>query len=231
MEAILLFGGAIAVVTVIIVLSVQQHQKRIAELQAWAAERGWQFVREDKSLVRRWPTAPFTAGRGNSPKAKDVLRGSVTTAQGRTRQALTFTFTYVVHSGGGEQQTSTTYEHHVTCVFLGKSTPILELTPEGIGSRLAKAFGGQDIQFESEEFNKQWRVKAKDLRFAHSVIHPQMMEHLLTPQYVGVRLTFAGDCVMVHNSKSLNLAAIDPMLAICNDVIDRIPAYVLEDLA
>lgn len=229
MDTIFMFSLVIAGFVTLMIWSIKQHQKRQAELIAWAEGRNWQFAKEDKSLLRRWQVAPFIAGRGNSPSAKQVMWGPVTTSRGQTRQALTFNFTYEVQSGSGDDSSTTTYPHHITCVFLGKTTPILELSPEGIGSRIAKAFGGQDIQFESEDFNKRWRVKADDLRFAHGVIHPQMMEHLMLPHHAGVRLALAGDCVMIHNNRRLELAAVDPMLAICNDVIDRIPAYVLDD--
>lgn len=229
MDAIFMFAVVIVLFIGVAIWGVKQNQKRQAELAAWAQSQGWQYTRDDKTLLRRWPVAPFLAGRGNSPSARNVMWGPAQTARGETRQALTFNYSYVVTSGSGDNSSSTSYSHHVTCVFLGSNTPVLELTPEGIGSKFAKAFGGQDIQFESADFNDRWRIQSADLRFAHAIINPQMMEHLMQPHYGGVRLTFAGDCVMIHNNRTLDVAAVVPMLAICNDVIDRIPAYVLED--
>ena len=61
--------------------------------------------------------------------------------------------------------------------------PQLEVTHEGIfGGAVANALGFADIQFESEQFNRAFRVKADDQRFGHAVIHPQMMETAAGPR-------------------------------------------------
>lgn len=212
------------------ILGKKQAQKREAELAAWAQERGWQFSAEDKTLLQRWPVAPFTTGQRYKPSVKDVLWGPTVSPQGQTRQALSFTYRFETKSGSGEDRETTVYPHHVTCVFLGYSTPVLEVSPEGIGARISKALGGQDIQFESEAFNKKWRVESQDLKFAHAIINPQMMEHLMHPHFGGVSFAYAGGCILVFNNRVLETATIDPMLAICHDLIDRVPAYVLDDL-
>lgn len=231
MDAIFMFSVIIAGFIAFATWGSKLNKKRQAELAAWAQNRGWEYAREDRSLVQRWPVAPFSLGRRNRPSAKNVLWGPTTSPQGQVRQALSFTYQYEVRSGSGEDSPSTTYPHHVTCVFLGQTTPVLEMSPENFSAKISKALGGQDIQFESEAFNKRWRVEAQNLKFAHAIINPQMMEHLMHPQFGGLSFAFAGDCVLVFNNRPLDVVAVDPMLAICHDFIDRIPSYVLEDFS
>ena len=93
---------------------------------------------------------PF--GQGSSRRAIEVLRGHATTA------GPALSFTYVWTTGSGKNRTT----HHAHVVALGLPTflPTVEVTPEGLGARLAKLVGAQDVQFESEAFNRAYRVAA-----------------------------------------------------------------------
>lgn len=207
----------------------QRRKKRQAGLVAWAEARNWHYAKTDKTLLQRWNSTPFTSGRGNKPSASDVMWGPITSPNGQARQALSFNFTYTVSSGSGDDESETTYRHHVTCVFFDLRTPVLEVTRENFGSKFSKLFGGQDIQFEAEDFNKAWRIQATNLKFAHDVIHPRMMEYLMTMTGRGFNFVLPGDCVMVFNKVALDLSAVDPMIAVCNQIMDQIPAHVYED--
>ena len=57
--------------------------------------------------------------------------------------------------------------------------PDLFIRREGIFDSVKRAFGFDDIDFESAEFSKRFFVKSSDKRFAYDVIHPKMMEFLL----------------------------------------------------
>jgi hypothetical protein len=43
---------------------------------------------------------------------------------------------------------------------------------------MGSLFGGRDIEFESDDFNKRFRVRCDDQRFAFSLVDGQMMEWL-----------------------------------------------------
>jgi hypothetical protein len=60
--------------------------------------------------------------------------------------------------------------------------PTLFIRREGIFDALSRAFGFDDIDFESVEFSKRFYVKSSDKRFAYDVIHPPVMEYLLASQ-------------------------------------------------
>jgi len=50
---------------------------------------------------------------------------------------------------------------------------------ENVLTRLGGALGFDDIEFESEEFNRAFRVKSEDRKFAFDLIDARMMAFLL----------------------------------------------------
>ena len=147
------------------------------------------------------------------------------------RRALSFRYTYTTTSGSGQTRRSQDHEHHVVAVFLPMALPVLALTPESLGTKIATAFGGQDIRLESAQFNSLWRVTSPDLRFAHDVLHPRAMEQLLRPGMTGRPLRFAGDAVLTWTTGVPRLDAIESRVAGLNELIDAVPAYVWQDRA
>lgn len=191
------------------------HRKR---LLAWARENGWTWVGTDKALLRRWNGAPFDVG--HSRQASDVLAGVV---DGRT--GISFTLTY--RTGSGKNQS--THNVHVVCVALPTVLRNLTLTPEHLGTRIARAFGGQDLQFESEAFNRAWHVQADNPRFAHDVLHPRMLARLLEPDAVGVNVRIVLDTVVTWTDGVTDVDRILPRTRLIRDVIAGVPTFVWQD--
>src|SRR5690606_11195053 len=115
-------------------------------------------------LVGRWRGQPFNLG--HSRRVEHLLSGDF---QGRPAAVFEYRYT----TGHGKNRSTT----RLTVVMLALPTflPDLEITNEGVGARIAKMFGGQDIQFESEEFNRRWRVQASVRKTAHDIVHPRFM--------------------------------------------------------
>ena len=59
------------------------------------------------------------------------------------------------------------------------SCPHTSIAPEGVFSRLGRALGFHDIEFESEEFNKAMKVNSADPQFATYLVDARMMQWLL----------------------------------------------------
>ena len=75
------------------------------------------------------------------------------------------------------------------------------------------------------------KTSTPNLKFAHDVIHPRMMEYLMTMTGSGLSFVLPGDCVMAFNKVALDISAVDPMIAVCNQIMDKIPAHVYQDFA
>jgi len=150
-----------------VVIALFVERKRKERLAAFAAAIGWTYQHRAPQLVGRWRGQPFNVG--SSRQASHLLAGTF-----RGRPAAAFQYQY--STGSGKNRSTTTLT--VTMLSLPAALPDLEITNEGVGAKIAKAFGGQDIQFESEEFNRRWRVQGAVLRTTHDVVHPRLMELL-----------------------------------------------------
>ncbi len=192
--------------------------RRGRQLKAWAAASGWTVVGSDPSLVDRWRGAPFGVGR--SRRATEVMVG-----RWGDRPAVSFTYTYVTGSG----KSQTTHRYHVLALPLPAWLPDLELTPDGFGSKLLTMLGAGDIQFESEDFNRAWRVAAANPKLAHDVVHPRLMERLMAPDAVGSRLHIAGTDIVSWAAGHTSTDRIPGRLALMQAVIDSVPRYVWQD--
>lgn len=206
---VLLFGGALA-------LGIVLHRRRVEALRRWAAATGWTYVGSDASLVRRWRGQPF--GQGHAQRTSDVLVGTFEGAR-----ALSFAYAWT--TGSGKDQT--THTAHVVALGLPATLPWVEVTPQGLGARLAKVFGAQDIDFELQEFNDAFRVASGDARVAHAIIHPRHMEALLAGPRLPWRIE--GADVLTWRLGGTNLATIHPALVALRDVRDAVPRHVWQD--
>lgn len=215
---------AVLVVALMVTAAVVSWRRRREAIVSWATAHGWQVLEADRSLARRWAGPPFNTG--SSRRTSEILGGEM-----GGRRALSFRYTYTTTSGSGETRQSQNHEHHVVAVFLPMALPELALTPESLGTKIATAFGGQDIRMESVQFNSLWRVTCPDLRFAHDVLHPRAMEQLLRPDMTGRPLRFARDAVLTWTSGVPRLDVIESRVAGLNELIDAVPAYVWQDRA
>jgi hypothetical protein len=196
-------------------LGFRRSQKRLDAFAAWAATTGWLLLPEDDRLADCWNKSPF--GLGDSRKAIEVLSG---TWSGSPAQS--FTYRYVTGSG----KDRTTHRLHVVTMSLPAFLPTLTLTPEGAGAKLAKLVGGQDLSFESDDFNRAWRVECGMTKFAYDVITPRLMERLLRSDAAGVSIRIDGTDVLCWSNGEQSLEALAPRLGLLATVRDSVPAFV-----
>lgn len=206
------------ILPVVVVGGLWYQLRRNRRIRAWAAASGWTYVGRDGSLVNRWRGEPF--GKGDSRTASDVLVG-----RWAGRPAVSFTYSF--RTGSDDDESTHTY--HVIALPLPAYLATLELTPEDVGTRLARVFGRQDIQFESEEFNRAWRVTSPNPKFAHDVVHPRLMERLMRADARGVRLRISGTDILTWTEGVTDLERIAGRLGLMTAVIESVPRYVWQD--
>jgi hypothetical protein len=218
MDFLALLVAAAVLVGVLRSVAVARH-RRARDLRAWAATRGWTCVPSGVDEVpKRWRGVPFGVAR--DPRTTDAVTGPFA-----GRPGCSFTYRYTTGSG----QETTTRHVHVVTLTLPAYLPDLELTPEGLGSRFRKLFGARDIDFESEEFNRCWRVDCAMPRFAHDVIHPRLMHRLLQPDARDLNLRITGTDVLVWTPGRARTATIDARLRLLADVVDSVPRFVWQE--
>ncbi len=196
-----------------------QGQALRRRLQEWIRVSGWTRVGADPSLAQRWEGGPF--GIGWSRTVSDVLVGTWA-----GRPALSFTYAYTTAAGDDEAL----YTWHVLALPLPASLPRLELQPDSAAVRVARnAAGHRDIDFESDDFNRAWRVESASPVFAHDVIHPRLMQLLMRPDVLGSRLMITGTDIVSWAVGPTDPDRIAGRLALLSDVIDSVPRYVWQD--
>lgn len=201
-----------------LVLTFWLQHKRKQALQLWAARNGWTYVDRDDSWTRLQRGQPFE--QGHDRRASEVL-------QGRYESMPAVSFAYRWSTGSGKEET--THTAHVVAVGLPAYLPTLEVTPEGLGARLVKMLGAQDMQFESEDFNRAYRVAAGDQRTAHAVLHPRLMERLLRADAVGSSWRIEGPWIASWTSGGTDLATLAPRLGLLTAVVRSVPRHVWLD--
>lgn len=199
-----------------VVIAFFVERKRKERLAAFAAAIGWTYQHRAPQLVGRWRGQPFNVG--SSRQASHLLAGTF-----RGRPAAAFQYQY--STGSGKNRSTTTLT--VTMLSLPAALPDLEITNEGVGAKIAKAFGGQDIQFESEEFNRRWRVEARVRKTAHDIVHPRFMELMVAGPPDPIR--FEGTDVWTWHLGPIRTEVIHERLTRLSRVVDLVPRHVWQD--
>jgi hypothetical protein len=199
-----------------------QAKRRRELLQGYAASQGWTWTGRDDSWAQRFSGAPF--GTGDHRQAANVLQGAY-----RGRAFVAFDYSFQTHGTDAEGRRSTTTQRFACCALsLPAWLPTFELVPEGLLGRVGTVLGMQDIELESEDFNRRYRVRCADPKLAYDVLPPRTMEALLARPALHLRLSGA-DAVCWENgrhSPSQLLGRLDALRVL----VEGIPAFVWSDL-
>lgn len=214
-----LFGvGLVAVLVGGFVL----ERKRRERMMQFALMRGWQYVGEDPTLADRWAGEPF--GKGDRRRARNVLSG-----QEAGRPFTAFDYSYETHSTSSKgQRTTTTHRFGVCVVPLPAALGRVEVLPEDALTRVAGAVGLMpDLDLESEDFNRRFRVRARDPKLASDVLTPRTMHYLLAADPEAFRIEGA-ELLSWHRGR-LDPAEVVRTCAVLDRVVSGIPSFVWRD--
>jgi len=168
----------VGVVALIIVLGILGHlsaKKRREAMAGLAARLGLHFSpHKDRGLARQYNFLDKLRS-GSNRYAFNTLSGTY-----QDHEVTAFDYHYETHSTNSKGHRQT--HHHYFSFFLltlPASFPELVIAREGFFSKVAQAFGYDDIDFESHEFSRKFCVRCRDKKFAYDVCNAQMIEYLL----------------------------------------------------
>ena len=138
-----------------------------AEAQAFASLSDWTYQESLNGLFAGLRTPPFDA--------TEMTYTQVVTGRYGGFECFDGLFEWRKRIDSDNYLTGS---HRIAAVRLPDELPRLMLVPEGLGARLAKAFGGADIDFESSTFNRAWRVLADDPKIAYEMLSPRVLDRL-----------------------------------------------------
>jgi hypothetical protein len=214
---VLIFAAFLAIAVVAVVFSYLAAKKRLEAMAAYAAGRGWRFEAEQPLLVDRFTGPPF--GLGSGRRAYNVLYG---THDGR--DLVSFDYEYKTQTSNGKQTTTHVHRFSVLGLSMGIHMPPLSVDPESFLDRFVGRLTGNDIDLESEEFNRTFTVSCPDRKFASDVLHPQMMEYLLQHRQVGWR--FEQDSMLMVAQGQRTPAQIEATIEVMDGITDLVPEFV-----
>jgi hypothetical protein len=192
-------------------------RRRRAEILDLTTEHGWRFAEEEPLLVDRFAGPPF--GLGFERRATNVAYG---THDGR--DLVCFDYEYKTSNGSGNDRTTTSHRYSVLGLSMRAILPPLSVDPENALERLVGRVTDNDIDMESETFNRAFTVSCPDRKFASDVLHPQMIEYLLAFPRLGWR--FDRDCLLVIAEGHRTPGAIEATVEFMDGLTDRIPEFV-----
>ncbi len=73
-------------------------------------------------------------------------------------------------------------------VNMNSNFPELTIAKEGFFSKIAQAIGFDDIDFESHDFSKRYKVKSSDKKFAYDFCNAQMINYLLDQPIMAIEV-------------------------------------------
>lgn len=138
-------------------------------------------------------------------------------------QVQAFDFHYETYSHGKHGRRTSHHRFSVVTLRLPQSVPEVMITPEGIFSKIAQAFGYDDIDFESAEFSRAFCVRSRDKKFAYDVCHPQMMEYLLARE--GLAIEFEHNLLALAFGVQLDAPEIETWLNEAVEIRRLMPDY------
>ena len=200
-----------------------------------------QLPRRRRSGARRWRRSPRPAA-GGSPRrsrcwstgspgrrsgsASGAARTTCSTASHDGRDLVSFDYEYKTQTSNGKQTTTTVHRFSVLGAVDGRRRmPPLSVDPENFLDRFVGRLTGNDIDLESEEFNRAFTVSCPDRKFASDVLHPQMMEFLLAAPAAGLAVR-AGLDARDRRRRARPRQQIDATLAVMDGITDRVPEFV-----
>jgi hypothetical protein len=212
-------------VGLVVALAVRGHRRermRSEALRSLAADHGWTYAERDDAWCEAFDGLPF--GTGHNRQARNVVTGSH-----RGRSLVLFDYVYYTTETDRDAQGNTRtrevpHAHAVVGIGVGADVPRLSVAPEGFFGRAIGKLLGNDIELESEEFNRAFRVRSDDRRFAYDVLHPRLMEYLLTVRETSWRTTNA---TLVTTSPGRHRPEdVEARIAVLDRILESVPDFV-----
>src|ERR1035437_1119767 len=178
---IVLFVGIIIAAAIYSAIAARKRREELATL---AARLGLTFdPGNNYNLADRFGFLNQLA-QGENRYAFNVLTG-----QYQQNEVLVFDYHYETHSTDSKgNRTTSHFYFSFFILMLPMSFPELKITHEGLLSKIAQAFGYDDIDFESAEFSRAFCVRSKDKKFAYDICNAKMIEDLLANKDLSIEM-------------------------------------------
>ncbi len=204
-----------------LIYALVRSAKRRDAAMALANGLGLQYSKGDPLALVQLPHRLFR--KGERRRIDTTVHGSL---KGRQAALCDFVYTEVTRDGQGNTNTHD-YRLSMCVLTMDHAMPWIEITPESLGRRLLNVIGvGNDVQFESDEFNREFKVLSADRNYAFTLIDPGMIEWLLG-RAADCHLEISGDRVVLA-TRELPWEQMGDFAEIAMEFEERIPPLATE---
>jgi hypothetical protein len=217
---ILIIPAVVLLVIGLIVLSLYTASKRRNALSALAQSMGWTFSADDMVGIPQRYGLFNCLNTGHSRHADNVMEGRFGDIDFRG-------FDYRYTTGSGKDEST----HNLSAVIAQAKYPLKQLfiRPEHFGDRVAGMLGFEDIDFEWDEFNRAFYVKAADKEFAYDAINQKMMEFLMDNK--GWTTQIAGMDMIVYTGGVFSPEEFQSAIEFARVFLGLLPDYLADKLS
>lgn len=229
MSTLVILAIIAAVITIIIVGSIQQRKRREA-LQRLAASLQGRF---DPSKARHFEDSyPQFAifSTGSSRYAYNRVLAT-TEINGARWEFEAGDYHYTTTSGSGDDRR--THTHNFSFLILHLPFPRgceLSIRKEGLVDKFAGFMGFDDIDFESEEFSAEFHVKGANKRLVYDIVDARMMDFLLASDPPKIDVDGGACCLVDHHERIWQPDQFAMRIRWAQDFFGRWPAHVVATL-
>ncbi len=212
----LIFIAAIAAVIAIFAFGLIASGQRRRAMEEAAARLGLRFSPgRDRELARRFKFLDQLR-RGTNRYAFNTLSGDW-----KGHRVVAGDFHYQAYSTG--RRRTRHYYFSFFILHLPLRFPELIIGRENFLSRSVRSFWGRDINFESHEFSRKFRVRSREKKFAYDVCHPRMIEYLLANDDLAIEIE--NQALALTFDRRLAPDRIGPTLDRLVEVRELLPGY------
>lgn len=218
MELSWLFAIGVALVLAVLVGSYVAQRRRREGMAAFASRYGFTYTPDGPPGLLAYGFPLFHKGDGRG--AENGVIG--------TWKDMPFTaadYWYYTESTDSKGNRSRNYSRFsVAVIEIDAWLPDIDIHRENVLTLLGDKLGLKDIEFESEEFNRAFQVKAKDRKFAFELVDARMMQWLLScdPRF---GFEVHGKAVLGY-SRRLKPDEMLPLIATLKEFKERVPRLV-----
>ena len=214
-----IFVAVVVLILIGAIFNAIAQRKRREGLFELAARLNLDFeMAEDRGIPGRFGFLKQLA-QGDNRYATNVLSGTY-----QQNNVLVFDYHYETHStdSKGHRQTE---DHWFSFFILTMPAvfPDLTIRRENFFTRVAEAFGYQDINFESAEFSRAFNVRSPDKKFAYDVCNAKMMEYLLANRDLSIEIE--NEVIALAFDTRLSVEQIEFNLQRLVEIRSRLPQY------
>jgi len=214
----LIIVGLVVAIGLVVYFSWYAKKRRREELSRMATQLGLQYSKQDTFGLLGLPFRLLSQGDGRG--CENVLSG---TWQDIPLQEFDYWY-YEESSDSKGNRTKTYYRFSCVVSQLPFAASHLTITRENLFSRMADHLGFEDINFESEDFNRRFQVTGKDRKFATDLLDARMMQWLLAEGQTW-SYELSGPYLMCYH-KRLRPLELTPLLGAMKAFRDHVPRVV-----